>query len=187
MDEPVKPRVIDLKEARQQGASGRPPRGDGTRPRKSTPGTDAKGEAGGASHSGTHTHNAPPAEPTPKRRTPADRKLQEAVAGLYQTAGMAIIGVGMSRSSEDTANAGAHIVNMAPAVSDAWIDLANQNPQVKRYLQKLGEGSATATLIGLHVAMLAPLAAAGGLLPDSFGEVLTKMNGTFDHNGQSTA
>lgn len=114
---------------------------------------------------------APPTEPAPKQRTSADRKLADSLAGVYQMVGAGIVGIGQTRLmagiASDNARAVAHgnrltnmgvqTVNLSETAAEAWLDVADQNPKVKRALKRFSETSATAVLIGIHFQMLLPM------------------------------
>lgn len=58
------------------------------------------------------------------------------------------------------------IINQrAPAMAEAWYDLANQNPAVKRVLQRITEGGAWGGVILSSAAMVLPLLQYHGMIP----------------------
>lgn len=106
---------------------------------------------------------SPPAQTI--KRTAEERKLAEAVTGAYQMIGVGVIGIGMRLGDEGLSGSGEKMVEMAESTADAWIDLARRNPKVRAYLVKITQASATANVIGMHVAMFTPLLASRGVFP----------------------
>jgi hypothetical protein len=51
--------------------------------------------------------------------------------------------------------------------------VADKNPKVKSALRKFTEGSAFAGLVGVHVAMAAPVLASRGILPPHLAAILS--------------
>jgi hypothetical protein len=123
---------------------------------------------------------AGPAPGTPL--TPDERKLAAAIAQSYGMLGMGIVGVGLRIGDEGITGSGAVTVDMADSIAVAWIDLARKNPKVKAYLKKLTEASSVAVLVGMHVAILAPLLASRGVIPTSMAEAMQPVDATT--NGQ---
>lgn len=110
-----------------------------------------------------------PKESAPKKRPPTDRRIADSITGTYQSAGMVIIAAAMARQDEGLLGTGQAVVNGAESASEAWLELADQNPKVKKALQRFSEGSAVATLFAVHIGMVLPLAASRGVLPPMFG------------------
>lgn len=110
------------------------------------------------------TADTPPRD-APRRRSPNDRKLRDALTNTYQTVGTIVAGIGQSNQDAGLAAFGVNVANRADEAADAWMELADQNPGVKAALARFAEGSAVANLIGVHVSMAFPLLAARGLLP----------------------
>jgi hypothetical protein len=123
----------------------------------------------------------PPSPPPPRKPSPADRKLKEAVSGVYGTVGLVIAAT--AGENEQVQAAGIHVVNTADAAADAWMELAGQNAKVKKALQRFTEGTSFAGLVGVHVAMFAPLAAARGFIPEKYAPVVMAMSGGVGGNG----
>lgn len=69
----------------------------------------------------------------------------------FQDPGLMLSGLRMANTAEETA--------------DAWIDLSRRNPAVKNALLKFTEISAGGVVVGMHIAMFAPLAASRGIVP----------------------
>lgn len=112
---------------------------------------------------------AEPKQETPKPKvTPTNRKLKASVQSTYESVGLLVIGVGMSKQDNGLIGSGQAITTNAEAAADAWLELADQNPAVKRAMQRFAEGSAVATLVTVHVGMLLPLAASRGVIPAAF-------------------
>lgn len=109
----------------------------------------------------------PAAEPitADKKRTPADKKLGAELASAYQGIGLAVIGIGISREDNGVRDTGVSMVNHAEQAAEAWLDLADQNPAVKRALKKFTEASAIGSLVVVHLSMAAPLLADRGVIP----------------------
>ena len=109
--------------------------------------------------------------PTPTKRTPADKKLAASIAGTYQAIGMGIIGIGMARNDGGLAGTGTATVNNAEQIAEAWLDLADKNPSVKKALKKFTEISATGTLVGLHITLLIPLLIDRQVIPEPMADM----------------
>ena len=117
------------------------------------------------------------AEPTPKRRTPTDRKLAAELTSTYQGIGLAVSGIGVARSDTGLMGTGAAMVNNAEHASEAWLDLADQNPRVKAALVKFTEASAIGSLVAVHLSMAVPLLASRGVIPDQFVAAMSGATG----------
>lgn len=144
--------------------------------------------------------DAPPRETSGRRQRPTvDDKLRESLKGTYEMAGVLVMGIGLRpRKIGEEIHApgdpglvatGEAIVTRADAAVEAWLDLADKNPKVKTALRRFTEGSAFAGLIGVHVAMAAPVLASRGILPPQLAVILSteptapSSNG----NGESSA
>jgi hypothetical protein len=66
---------------------------------------------------------------------------------------------------------GVRTMEIAPSISDAWIDLSRRNRAVKDALIRFTEVSAAAVVIGMHVSMLAPFLASRGVIPEAMAGV----------------
>lgn len=135
---------------------------------------ETKPKGGGSERRSTRRRTAAAAAPGEKRRTPADRKLEEGISSLYQ--GVALVVMGTASGAEDFA-AGAHIAEQAPVIASAWMDLGDQNPAIKAALKRFTEGTAFATIIGLHATTFLPLLAAKGLVPERIGQIVAMQAG----------
>jgi hypothetical protein len=67
--------------------------------------------------------------------------------------------------------AGVNITAQAESVSDTWLELGRQVPAVRRMLESMLTGSAYATLVMGHIAMLAPVGVALGVIPEHLGSM----------------
>lgn len=83
--------------------------------------------------------------------------------------GMGVHAVAQARGDVNMVAAGVNITSQANGTADAWLELSQQNPQVKRMLQGFVQGSAVANLVGAHVAMIAPIVASRGIIPPQVG------------------
>lgn len=160
----------------------RPPSGPESAPsakpragRRSTTGT---GGAGGSS--------APGVTPEPKMSAD-DKKLHASLTRMYTMVGVAVTGMGMARSDIGLATAGVNITSMAEDTSSSWIELAQQNPKVRRALNGLVTGSAAANVIGSNVAMIAPILAARGAVPPPVGAMFLSDDAKAFYNAQAAA
>lgn len=143
----------------------RPPRGEPRRPRRRT---ESKSKS---------TPSTPIPETEPRKRTPADKKLAAQIAGLYQMAGATIAGVGMRTGDEGITAAGVQTITISEPLADAWLDLADANPSVKRVLKKLTEASAAGIVVSLHITILVPVLISRGILPEQFAVAFAEQNG----------
>lgn len=99
-----------------------------------------------------------------------DAQIKDSLVNLYGTIGLAIGGVGQTQGNAGLVAAGVNITLHAPDTADVWLELGQQIPAVRRALESMLTGSAIATLAMSHVAMVAPVVAALGLIPGSFAE-----------------
>lgn len=151
------PEPIDLDKARQ---AQRPPKGE--TPPKAPPRSSSRTKKSQTS-----------GESKPKTRTPSDRKLAEAVAGLYQVGGSLALGIGLRLEDQGIAASGVKTVEMAEPIAEAWLDLADKNPKVKNALLKMTEVSSLGVLVGMHVTMLVPLLVDRGIVPDTIAAAMS--------------
>lgn len=108
----------------------------------------------------------------PRKRIGAERRLVEALSGTYLSAGMALQGIGAFQ----TLRSPVPLETPPPAMRlglvlmdedtvdravQAWMEVADQNPRVKKALIRAMEGTAIATLVGVHLSMVLQ----AGLLP----------------------
>lgn len=129
------------------------------------------------------TSDTPPRD-APRRRSPSDRKLREALTNTYQTIGTVVAGIGNNSDDPALLAFGVNVANKADDAADAWMELADQNPGVKAALARFAEGSAVANLIGVHVSMAFPLLVARGLIPGFVAQTAPQNgDGTGDRNG----
>lgn len=125
-----------------------------TPPKDSTESPPATDTTGTTDPSGT-------TEPKPwADRTPADRKLAEAVSAMYSGVGMLVMGIGIPRAVQTgdgrIAQTGNDIQENADRFAEAWMVTAERNPKVKALLKKVTEGGAFAEVVALHLSLLLP-------------------------------
>lgn len=109
------------------------------------------------------------APPTPKRRSPADTKLQTSIAEMYQVLGLAVNGLGGAAQDDGMQGTGVALVMQSEGIASAWMDLAEKNPKVKKILQNLTEVSAVGAVVGIHVTCAMPFLQSRGILPAFLG------------------
>lgn len=102
---------------------------------------------------------------TPTKRGTVDKKLVTNITDTYTMLGMMVSGAGLARGDEGLVGSGQSLVNRADRFGEAWLGLANRNPKVKAALVRFTEGTATAEILVLHVAVLMPLLASRGVVP----------------------
>lgn len=102
---------------------------------------------------------------TPKRRTPTDQRLHDALTGTYQGIGGVVVTFGFQLEDNGLTGVGTGLINQAETLAEAWVELGNQNPKVKKALQRFTEASAAGTVIALHLSVLTPLLMDRGILP----------------------
>lgn len=146
-------------------------------PRRKRPARSSSGvrdEASGASRPEEQTESSPRPD-TPGRasgsRTPDERKLIEALTGVYQMIGAGVCGIALRTGDPGLLLSGQKVADGAESVADAWIDLSRRSPGVKAALRKLTEVSAGGVVAGMHVAMFAPLLASRGVVPAAMAGV----------------
>lgn len=108
----------------------------------------------------TGTTDTPKPAPPPSKatRAPAKPKLQKSLEEF-----LSVPAIVYSATGHDYP---AHIVgSRAPAVAEAWYDLAQENPAVKRVLTRLVEGSAWGGVILTSASMLVPLLSYHDVIP----------------------
>lgn len=155
-----------------------------SRARKRPPRKETTPNADAASKGSTGNPETPDLEtPTPVKRTPADRKLAASVAGTYQAIGMGMIGIGMRIEDAGLVGTGTATVNGSEQIAEAWLDLADKNPQVKKALKKFTEVSAAGTLIGLHITLLIPILIDRKVIPEPFGMMAAGFTAGVNGNG----
>lgn len=98
-----------------------------------------------------------PAGDAPKEMTPAFRRLHTAVLDTYTAAQM-----------------GVHLVDPVSAAfigaakeqcTDAWLDLAQRDPKVKRLLEKMTSGAGWGGVIMAHMGLFLPIMSKFGFIP----------------------
>lgn len=111
----------------------------------------------------------------PERRRPRSRdaRLMEDVTGLYEMVGGGLVAFGLARKNVPLAAAGVNIGESAEGVASAWLDLADRNPAVRAGLERFVAATSGGALLGYHVAMIAPLAAAFGLLNPMIADTMS--------------
>lgn len=118
----------------------------------------------------------------PKRRIGQDKKTQEAISGVYTMIGGVVTTAGMVREDNGIAGTGQEIINHADTIAEAWMDLADQNPKVKKALQRFTEGSAAATLVALHVSVSMPLLIDRNVLPNPLASMFSQNGNGGSHD-----
>ena len=152
-------RTVKLDGDPSQGSE-RAPKG-AAKPRAAKRAAPREGGSGGASSGAT-------TPPTPKI-TGNDAKLHASLVRFYGMAGMGLRTAGTMKGDLGLATAGVNIVATASDTADAWIELAQQNPRVRKVLEGFVQGSAAANLAGAHIAMVLPVLAARGVVPPQMG------------------
>jgi hypothetical protein len=96
----------------------------------------------------------------PKERKSRTPKLQGQLEELFAMPAMAYGFVGDEYASN-------LIATRTPQMAEAWYELAQKNPAIKRILERLVEGSAWGGVVGSSLAVLLPLAQHHGIIPGS--------------------
>lgn len=94
---------------------------------------------------------------TPRTRRGSDSKIREAVADQYRMVGMLMFGAGMARDNTALAATGGNVAAKADTVAEAWMQVADQNESVKKWLARLVEVTAVGNLLAIHFSLAAPL------------------------------
>ena len=133
--------------------------------------------AGGSDSTGKAGENTGATKPPPApgdsgtrstgstRRSPQDRKLQEAISGTYQLASMSLMAVGYRLGDNGVAGSAVAMAEQSDALAELWMDLADRNPKIKAALRRFTEASAASALVAAHVPIVAPLLIDRGILP----------------------
>lgn len=95
------------------------------------------------------TDTAPP-------KTVTKSSLRDGIAGMYGFAGAALIFV-----NKEAANAA---VVQADEIADAWIELCDQSPAVRRFWEQVTTGGAWGKVVTAHVPLAIALVPGGGNL-----------------------
>jgi hypothetical protein len=98
------------------------------------------------------------AAPEPKVRSKRDRDLIAALAQFYGMVGIGLTAAGQGINNPGLAVAGVNVASRGEVTAEAWVDLAENNPAIRKALEGFLAGSAWATVIGGHVMMAAPVA-----------------------------
>ena len=111
----------------------RPPGGE------SAPKPAAKRKPKAATGGGGGGSSAPQSTPTPEpiKLTGEEKKLHGSLVRFHAMIGMGVQQVGRARRDPNMAVAGVNIVAMASDTADSWMELAQQNPAVKKALSGL--------------------------------------------------
>lgn len=91
----------------------------------------------------------------------SDEKIRGALSDVYNMIGMAAIPFDPVYAQ--------FVMDKSDDLADAWMDLAENNPKVRTYLQRFTEGSGVGTIIMAHAMMVAPLLAKRGIIPAPIG------------------
>lgn len=116
------------------------------------------------------TPKVPPVDPPRSTRRGDSRKLKEALERFYATIGGGVATAGMFTGNIGMVASGTNIATRSDEVSEAWMELADTNPKVKKFLESFMEGSSVANLVAAHLSMVVPLIAAQGIVPAQMGE-----------------
>lgn len=112
-------------------------------------------------------HAAPtgpdPFERDDRPRTPTFKKLERQLTDVYVQGGLVL-----SIAGEDFG--GKLIARRADLLAGSWVDLAENDPKVKRGLDRFLAGSGWSAVIISHAMIALPIAAARGLLPAPIAE-----------------
>lgn len=115
----------------------------------------------------TDTPGADTGPSTAPPRTPAIRKIEGQVQDFY-----AQLGTYVGLMAPDPF-AGVLIASNAEVAGAAWADLAAQDPNVRRTIERLLTGGVWANVIGIHAAgIVLPILAYYGRLPDQAAGML---------------
>lgn len=117
-----------------------PPKGNSSPRRVSSAGDTGEGRARPSRASST-----PPVSP---RSTKKDAELQGDLAGMYRMCAM----VGMMFNRELAQS----VMDHADDAADAWVQLAQRNPKVKKALVDMTTASVWGGVVSVHIAMFAP-------------------------------
>lgn len=145
----------------------KPPRGESP-PRANRPNPSG---AGGSGARGGESSGA--AAPTPSFKG-NDAKLHGALVQFYGTVGMGMHALATMRGDVGMVAASVNIVASAEDTANAWVELAQNNAQVRKMLEGFIQGSAVATLVGCHVTMIVPVLSARKMVPPEVGNMMLK-------------
>lgn len=117
------------------------------------------------------------------------RKVRETLIVQYVGLAGIVNMVGTAREDAGLRGTAVAIVAQAESAADSWLEVAGQNPAVKRALLAFAEGSAFAGLATAHLFMLLPLLADRGVLPASIAAMAAAATGqdSASENGDSAA
>lgn len=100
-----------------------------------------------------------------------DAQIKESLLNLYGTIGLATVGIGQVNENPALVAAGVNVTVQAPDLCDTWIEVGNQVPAIRKWLESMLTGTAIATLAMQHLGLVAPIVAALGFIPFTMGEV----------------
>lgn len=95
----------------------------------------------------------------------ADRKLADDLTAIYVAISMALDAVASIKDDPGLKQTAELLAAKSGAISEAWLELANTNPAVKRALKNLTAGTMVGGLALLHGICLVPLLADRGIVP----------------------
>jgi hypothetical protein len=125
------------------------------------PDEDVPGGANGGGGAGSASTAAPPPpESAPKSRGPGMRKLETQLRETYET--LAVVAVFPFDNL-----AGSLLHAKAGELAASWVDLAERDTRVKRTLERLMEATGWGGVVMAHAAIVIPVIANRGMLPDS--------------------
>lgn len=108
-------------------------------------------------------------KPPPRARRGDAKQLRDNLERFYATVGGGVATAGVLRGDVGLVASGTNIGTKAAETADAWLELADTNPRIKRFLEAFMEGSAIANLVAAHLSMIVPIVASQGLVPEQVG------------------
>lgn len=126
-----------------------------TPPRRSAPGPGSSGQGAGAST---------------RRQTPSSRKLQQSLEELFTAPALIYAATGDQWAAE-------FVKDRGPVLAEAWANLAQESPAVKRVLERITQGTAWGGVIAATGMTVIPLVAHHGLLPPQIAAFIPHGNG----------
>lgn len=108
----------------------------------------------------------PPDTEEPKQETPPTPRVSAPGKGpvnLQRKLEMMIVGMGLPFAAAGDEHCAMVFAQRGPVVAEAWANLANESPAVKRVLESMLKGGAWTGAIGATVSLVIPVAAHHGM------------------------
>ena len=131
-----------------------PPRESSAKPKRKSAKASEPKESTGRGDSGIGSST----KASPGRRTPTNAKLEEKIGRFYMMLGTVMRPFG--RWYTPLTDVGDSVKEFSGEAAEAWMELAEENPEIKKKLEEWTSASIYGNIVGIHFAMF--MAAAPG-------------------------